>query len=471
MSPEDGFKDRIPVKSKVAYGSANTASSILSGIGLSAITFFYNVKLGLSAELIGIGWLIFSVWNAINDPIFGYIQDRTKSKLGRRIPYLRYGAPVYGILFIIIWFPIVDVNDKIALFFYFELMLFAFDTIFTIIGLITYALPAEMALSSKERASLMVYSTLLGGIGYIVTFLFPVMLLTGDKTTEISPDFLVTMIFLGVICAVVIFISSYFLKENTFTQLEESLGIVDAVKETFKNKPFLINEVSVFTLLISSTTLTTAIFYYVDYVLKLSGFMTIVPLLLIFLMVFVFAYIYGTKIIPKYGLKKVNIFGLIFSGLSFILLFLIGWNFDSAIPSFLLIGIGLSALMITAPIIFADTVDYDETRTGKRRETTYSGIEALITKPAISIANWLFLLAIDSFGFQPNSAIQTDSAIFGIMLGFTIIPAVFVLFGALVMKFYPLDGPKWEAQKLELQKIHEQKEKEYLEYLKKQEKL
>jgi GPH family glycoside/pentoside/hexuronide:cation symporter len=429
------------------------------------------VKLGLDAELIGIGWLIFSVWNALNDPIFGYIQDRTKTKLGRRIPYLRYGAPVYGILFIIIWFPFVDISNKVALFFYFELMLFSFDTIFTIVGLITYALPAEMAISSNERANLMVYSTLLGAIGYIVNFILPVLLLTGDVSTSINPDFLVTMIVLGITCAVIIFISSYFLKENKFTQLEESLGVIDAVKETFKNKPFLINEVSVFTLLVASTTLTTAIFYYVQYVLKLSGFMTMAPLLLIFLTIFVFTYIYGTKIIPRYGLKKVNIFGLVFSGLSFILLFLTGWAFDTAIPSLLLIGIGLSALMLTAPIIFADTVDYDETRTKKRRETTYSGIEALITKPAISIANWLFLLSIASFGFQPNSAIQTESAIFGIMLGFTIIPAVFVLFGALVMKFYPLDGSKWEAQKLELKKIHEQKEKEYLEYLKKQEKL
>lgn len=471
MSSIDEFKDKIPVKSKVAYGSANTASSILSGIGLSAITFFYNVKLGLDAELIGIGWLIFSIWNALNDPIFGYIQDRTKSKLGRRIPYLRYGAPVYGILFIIIWFPFVDINNKVALFFYFELMLFSFDTIFTIVGLITYALPAEMAISSNERANLMVYSTLLGAIGYILNFILPVLLLTGDVSTSINPDFLVTMIVLGITCAVIIFISSYFLKENKFTQLEESLGVIDAVKETFKNKPFLINEVSVFTLLVASTTLTTAIFYYVQYVLKLSGFMTMAPLLLIFLTIFVFTYIYGTKIIPKYGLKKVNIFGLVFSGLSFILLFLTGWAFDTAIPSLLLIGIGLSALMLTAPIIFADTVDYDETRTKKRRETTYSGIEALITKPAISIANYLFLLSIASFGFQPNSAIQTDSAIFGIMLGFTVIPAIFVLFGAFVMKFYPLDGPKWEAQKLELKKIHDQKEKEYLEYLKKQEKL
>ena len=69
MSSKNEFIELLPAKSKVAYGGANTASSILSGIGFAAITFYYNVKLGLSAELIGIAWLIFAVWNAINDPL------------------------------------------------------------------------------------------------------------------------------------------------------------------------------------------------------------------------------------------------------------------------------------------------------------------------------------------------------------------------------------------------------------------
>ncbi|MHA1843317.1 MAG: MFS transporter, partial [Promethearchaeota archaeon] len=111
--------------------------------------------------------------------------------------------------------------------------------------------------------------------------------------------------------------------------------------------------------------------------------------------------------------------------------------------------------------------DYDETRTGKRRETTYSGVEALLTKPAISIANWMFLTIISSFGFEEGSIAQSNSALLGIMIGFTIIPAIFALFGAFVMKFFPLDGPEWNEQKLKISHLHEQKEKEYLEYLKK----
>ncbi|MHA1689110.1 MAG: MFS transporter [Promethearchaeota archaeon] len=456
----------LPRKTKIAYGSANTASNILSGIGLSAITFFYNVKLGLSAELIGIAWLIFAAWNAINDPLFGILEDKTKTKMGRRIPYIRFGAPVYGFLFILCWFPLVNISNEIALFAYFLLMLFLFDTIFTIIGLITYSLPAEMALTARERASLMVYSTFIGAIGYIVQFIFPILFLTGDNSTEVDPNFYIAMIVIGVSCSLVLFISSYFLKENEFTQMEEALGFLDAIKETLKNKPFLILEVGVFVLLITSTILTSAIFYYVDYVLQLSGFLTVLPLLLIFATIFIFTYIFS-KLVAKKGPKKISIFGLVFSALSLILLYFIGWDFSTAIIGFFLIGIGLSAVMLTSQILFADTIDYDETRTGKRRETTYSGVEALLTKPAISIANWMFLTIISSFGFEEGSIAQSNSALLGIMIGFTIIPAIFALFGAFVMKFFPLDGPEWNEQKLKISHLHEQKEKEYLEYLKK----
>ncbi len=470
MISEKDFKEVLPVKTKVAFGSANTASNILSGIGFAAITFFYNVKLGLDAGLIGIAWLIFAGWNALNDPLFGYIQDRTKSELGRRIPYIRYGAPIYGLLFILCWFPLVDITNETALFLYFLFILFAFDTIFTIVGLITYSLPAEMAISSKERASLMVYSTLIGSFGFIISYVVPVLLLTGDESTGISPAFLITMIIIGIACAIVMFVSSYFLKENKFVQLEEPLKFIPSIKETFKNKQFLIFEVTVFCMLLAQTIFLTAIFYYIDYILELSGFMSIIPILLVISMIFGFVYVFG-KLIQKYGLKKVYIFGLILTGIGFITLFVIGWSLATAIISLILIGIGFSAIIITVQMIFADTIDYDEIRTGKRRETTYSGIEALLTKPAISLGNWLFLVMISYYGFQESAKTQSDTALFGMMFGFTIIPAIFIFISALVMTFYTLDGPEWTEQKLKLMQIHEEKEKKYIEYLKEHGKL
>jgi len=125
--------EKLPLKSKIAYGGFGAGISLPSQIAFSAITFFYTAKLGLDVELAGIAWLIFSFWNAINDPLFGFIEDKTKSeKYGRRIPYIRFGAPLYGIAFIFCWIPFVSINSQTALFFNLIIVLFVFDTMFTI---------------------------------------------------------------------------------------------------------------------------------------------------------------------------------------------------------------------------------------------------------------------------------------------------------------------------------------------------
>jgi GPH family glycoside/pentoside/hexuronide:cation symporter len=127
--------------------------------------------------------------------------------------------------------------------------------------------------------------------------------------------------------------------------------------------------------------------------------------------------------------------------------------------------------MIWSPLL-ADVMDYDELLTGKRRETTYAGMNALITKPAISIGNALFLLVISGFGFDNTQDVQPATAFFGIQLGYALIPALLFLIGALAMwKWYKLDGENWITKKVVLGKIHLQKEREYIEHLKKEGKL
>jgi GPH family glycoside/pentoside/hexuronide:cation symporter len=364
-----------------------------------------------------------------------------------------------------VWFPLVDVNNQFALFLNLILILFSFDTIYTIIGLIMYSMPAEMVISSKARANLMVYGSIFSALGFLISIILPVLLLTGSESTTIDPSFLIAMIIIGIFCASVLFICSFYLKENEYTQLEEPLGITDGLKETFKNKSFLIFEAHNFSFLLAQTILTTAVFYYIDYVLELGGFLAMLPLLLFFVMVFAFTFSFS-KLVYKFGLKKVNIFSLVLSSLGFILLFLIGRTLLTAIIAFIVVGIGFSGIFLTSQAIFAETIDNDEIRTGKRRETSYSGINALITKPAISIANFLFLAVISFYGFQRYSETQSESGQMGIMIGFAILPAIFILLSAVAIKFFPLDGPEWAKKKLELKKTHDEKEKSYLTYLK-----
>jgi GPH family glycoside/pentoside/hexuronide:cation symporter len=249
----------------------------------------------------------------INDPLFGFLEDHTKSeKYGRRIPYIRFGAPIYGILFIFCWIPIVDLNNQAALFFNLILVLFLFDTMFTILGLINYTLPAEMVITAKERANLMLVSNIITFFANIIAFILPLVLLTGNNSPEAPMVFLTVMIFVGIISAILLFISSFYLKENKYTQMEDTLPVFKGIKETFKNEPFLIFEVSIFSFTITQTILTTAIFYYVQYVLMLTGILATIPLMLVFIMIFTFLVIFN-RLVGKYGVKKTFILTLLWT--------------------------------------------------------------------------------------------------------------------------------------------------------------
>ncbi|MHA1512348.1 MAG: MFS transporter, partial [Promethearchaeota archaeon] len=317
---EEIYNDDIPRKTKWAFGLIGTASSALEGTVFGSITFFYNIKMGLGTELIGIAWIIFGFWNAINDPIFGVLEERTRTKIGRRIPYIRYGSFFFGLFFILSWFPFFGTSQT-ALFLNFVVVLFVFDTIFTLVGLVTYSLPAEMAITAKSRANLGVYTTILGALGVLISMALPMFLLTGE-TTELDPAFRPAMIIVGVVSSIIMFIGSYFLYENEYTQKEETLGLIDSLKACFKNKPFLIFESSNFFFTISYTILISGIFYYIQFVLELADFMAMVPLIVVFLSLFIFTAVFSF-LVPKYGLKKIQIFGLLFSAIAFLISFFV----------------------------------------------------------------------------------------------------------------------------------------------------
>ena len=85
------------------WGLAELGKSLVAGTFGALLPIFYQDYLGLQARWIAIASVIYAVWNAINDPLFGYITDNTRSKRGRRIPYLRFTAPFLGLTFILVW--------------------------------------------------------------------------------------------------------------------------------------------------------------------------------------------------------------------------------------------------------------------------------------------------------------------------------------------------------------------------------
>ena len=141
---------------------------------------------------------------------------------------------------------------------------------------------------------------------------------------------------------------------------------------------------------------------------------------------------------------------------------------------FAAVAFGLIGFMLLSQPLMADCMDYDEVLTGKRRETTYSGMNALITKPAVSIGKAAFLFIIAFYGYKEgvaNPLDQPTSVATGVILAFALIPIICLTIGMIVLHWFPLDGPEWKAQKVKLHEIHVEKEMRYLEKLKSEEKL
>ena len=115
-----------------------------------------------------------------------------------------------------------------------------------------------------------------------------------------------------------------------------------------------------------------------------------------------------------------------------------------ALVVFFITGVGFAGGMYLVPIMNGDVIDYDELKTGARREGIYAGVNSLITKPAISLANAAFLMIAKWFGYDTALAAGLQSAL-----------AKLLILSAIGMKFYPLFGKKWDDEKLALAEKHE----------------
>ncbi|MBN2154239.1 MAG: MFS transporter [Candidatus Lokiarchaeota archaeon] len=458
--------ESVPRKVKLSLGLGSFANGFLNGFPFANMTFFYEQKVGLEGELVGYAWLIFAIWNTLNDPLISYVIDNTRTRIGRRIPYIRYGSVLYVAAFLFCWFPIATRDNQIGLFFNFLGALFLLDTIFTFVGCCFFSLPNEIAVTAKQRASLTIYSSVFGFVNLALGLLLPIVLLT-DRV-GVDPLFLPTMVILGATSGVILFASSFGLKENMFAQEQPHEGFVEGLRETLKNKPFWLIMIPAFLLSILVPLIQTGLLYYIDYV---AAGRSILPALACFVILVVVGVVVFTRLLEKWQVKKTAIACYYVFSAGFAGIFLLGMDVTLVSIPMAVMGFAFAGGLICNGVVMGDVIDNDELITGKRREAIYGGVNAIVTKPGISIANWGFLSIISAFGFVPPKVVGEDlvkqpqppSVAVGILVALALLPLAGTLVSAVALRWYPLDGPDWLRKKKYLMDLHVQKEREYLE--------
>jgi GPH family glycoside/pentoside/hexuronide:cation symporter len=430
---------KLTLGSKFRYGLADLGFALITSAMQFFLLFYYTDVAGIDPALAGLALMVGKLtWDAINDPLFGYWSDRTRSRFGRRRVYMIIGAVPLGIAAWIM-FSLPKGLTGVAAFFAVLLSFWLVDTFHTMTTVPYYALTPELTRDYNERASLtsirMVYSV----FGYILGAALTTILagIFQGAGLNMQHAWSATGAVFGTIAVITTLVTTLSVKERPELAGEPSrLPAVKAIFTSFKNKPFVVLMVAFILSSFSFTVLTALVPYFIQYQLNMKDQVSFVLLAMLMMI--------GIFLIPaKLVSDKINKGPAYALGLFIASLAVISSFFFPHAPTPLIYvvaavaGLGFSAQWVFPWSMLPDVVEYDEKMTGERREGIYYGLWAFLSKftgaLGIAVSGW----ALGLFGYVPNVE-QTVRALFGIRLFFAIVPAVVIIISLPFLIWYPI---------------------------------
>jgi len=400
--------NKVPMSQKVAFGFGMLANQMFPAI-ISIFIVVLVQSLGFPGWMWGIVSLVPRLFDAITDPIMGFISDNTRSKWGRRRQYVFLGAIIMGIAFVIMW-QLFRENSMDYNFYYFLFWSLVFYLGLTIFSVPYVAMGYEMSDDFHERTHIMAVAQFIGQWAWVIAPWF--WILMDDKDWFPSSEVAVRelAIWVAVACMIFAMIPAIFIKsKSTVNEDYESINFASILKklhtifvvnfgEAFKIKAF--RKLCIATFLIFNAFNTVAAFTYFIIVYYLFNgvtgpdgawwwptlFGSVGALVTTFLVIPIV-----TKMSKKLGKKKAFMISQSISILGYILLWFLfipgkPYMFLFALPFF---SFGIGGLFTIMMSMTADVIDLDELNTGKRREGIFGAIYWWMVKFGFGIAGGL----------------------------------------------------------------------------------
>lgn len=453
---KQAIEKRLPFWVKFLYGSGDWG---ISSIGMMR-SIFYAIYLtdvvGLEPRLASFGALVGIVWDAINDPLIGIISDRLHTKWGRRRPFLLWFAIPFGLSFVILW-SAPAWESQFALLIYVTISFMVSDTLTTLVSVPFMSLTPELTPDYDERTSLTSFRSffqLVGALSMVVAApsIVDFVIKAGGSQQQ---GFMTVGAIFGAISAIPLLLIGFFIKETSTPEQQQSLPFFVTLKAAWKNIPFRY-AVGLHMLNWSAVDMVAVTFPYFllywvaegDLLASIhlfgldlayeSGFFGILMLVCI---VFIPFWLWLSKVRNK---REAYAWGMMF----WVAVTLLIYTIQPGQTNYLLFvaalaGIGVSAAYTLPDSLFADVIEWDELRTGRRQEGIFYGIRTLIRKLTGALVIFTTLQALGWSGYvtPPESSVQfmqSDSALSVIRLLVSPIGAL-MLSGTIILAwFFPL---------------------------------
>jgi len=449
--------DKITIREKIGYGFGDMASSMFWKIFGMYLLFFYTKVFGISPAAAGTMFLLTRIWDAVNDPIMGLLSDRTQTRWGKYRPYLLWGGIPFALVGVMTFFtPDWGENAKLA---YAYLTYTLMMMVYTVVNVPYASLLGVMSPRPKDRNTLSSYRMFFAYVGSFITFMILQPLVDafssqGSRGDQISTEpvaWTAAVAVIGAICALLFFLCFRWTKERVKAadESKNKASVGTDLKRLFSNGPWWILLASgVSALLFNSIRDGVALFYFTDYVT--SSFRTAAfgwTVGTIYLLVGQASNMIGVALAApvanRIGKKKTYLAAMILAALLSCFFFMLEPDQILLIMAFQVVISACAGIIF--PLLwsmYADIVDYQELKTGRRATGLILSSSSMSQKFGWAVGGAITGWLLAAFGYNADLAVQSQSAIQGVRLMMSFLPAVGCVLAIIAIALYPLGEKK-----------------------------
>ncbi len=424
----------LTLRTKLGFGVGDLGGNLFFTIIGFYLLFYLTDIVGMAAGLAGTAMMVGKFWDAGTDPVVGFLSDRTRSRLGRRRPYIFYGSFALAAAMVLM-FTDPGLDDPVLLFVWAVIVVCFLNGAFTVVNIPYQTLLPELTRDYNERTVLAGFRMSFAVVG---TFIGAglVIPITGLFDSQ-QVGWTVMGAIMGGIMMATALITFWAVREPRGEPSDSSKGFFRSYLHAFKTRAFRLILLPYVLHMTGVTIIQGALLYYFTYVYEAKDMFQFALLaLLASSIVFIPIWVKAAK---RLGKKLCYNLGMGWFSLLVLVFAFTAHLGDLPLAFGLLIGagIGFATHYVMPHAILPDVVEYDYAHNGMRREGVFYSLWTFSSKLgqalAIGINGWV----LDLFNYVPNVE-QSDTAILGIRLLCGPIPALFFITGIVVLSFYPI---------------------------------
>jgi GPH family glycoside/pentoside/hexuronide:cation symporter len=430
------LSEKLAHRTKLVYGCGDIGFSLTTTIIGAYFAIFLTDVVGIAPGIAGLAIFIGRSWDYINDPLVGHLSDRTRTRWGRRRPFLLFGALPFALAFILLW-TLPPFENQVLLAIYYAVAYVLFDTAATFVYMPYFALTPELTSNYDERTALTSYRMFFSILGSLIAFTIPLLIIASFRPENSARVLLMGIVFAAVSAAPLLIVFLGTRERYEYSELGQP-GFKESLKAAVSNKPFIFGMIIFLLTWVSIDILQTTLLYFIKYVVQRESQSDII-MAVIFVTAMLFLPLWEW-ISRRWNKRLAYSTGIAFwAAVQIVLVFLNpATAFIPIIILCMMAGIGVSAAHVLPWSIIPDAIEWDEWKTGERHEGIFYSLVTLSQKVASSFAIPLVLLILQITGYVPTAVAQPQSAQLGIRLVIGPIPALLLSGGIIFAILYPL---------------------------------